>query len=177
MTIDWRGWTRGQWVLRAVVLLGPLVALLARVPSLGGPPGWLVVLVAVLGIGWALAPESVVGVVLLLVVGMSWAADRVGDVPAGALVAAAGMLAAHLAALVVSYGPSRLPVAPGVARLWSVRGVVVFGAALVVWVLARAVRLLPDSGTVWVLGLAVALSVVVVAVAATRALAPQGEEP
>jgi hypothetical protein len=176
MTIDWRGWTRGQWALRTVVLLGPLVAVLARVPSLGGPPPWLVVLVLALGTGWALAPESVVGVVTLLVVGMSWAADRVGDAPAGVLVAAFGMLAAHLAAVVLSYGPARLPVAPGVVRLWAWRGLGVFATAPVVWVLARVVRELPDSGTVWVLGLAVAVSVVVVALAATRAVAPQGEE-
>ena len=35
------------------------------------------------------------------------------------------MLAAHLAALVVSYGPPALPVAPGVVRLWAMRGLVV----------------------------------------------------
>jgi hypothetical protein len=97
-------------------------------------------------------------------------------VPAGALVAAAGMLAAHLAALVVSYGPSRLPLAPGVVRLWASRGLVLLLTAPVVWLLARAVRELPESGTVWVLGLAVAVSVVVVAIAATQAISAEDRE-
>jgi hypothetical protein len=176
MIIDWRAWTLGQWALRAVVLLGPMVALYARGPSLGSPPVWLAGLVFVLACAWALVPESVAGAVVLLLAGWSWAASGEGVVPAGALVAAAGMLAAHLAALVVGYGPSRLPVAPGVVRLWARRGALVFVPAVVVWILARGVRELPDSSTVWVVGLAVAVSVVVVAAAAVQATVPQGSE-
>ena len=176
MNIDWRAWTRGQWALRLVVVLGVVLALVARWPSLGAPPVWLAALVLVIAVGWALMPESVVGAVALVVVGLSWSAGSDGSLPAGALVAALGMLAAHLAALVVSYGPPALPVAPGVVRLWAMRGLVLFATAPVVWALARGVRELPDSSTVWVLGVAVAASVVVVAAAATQAVMPQGDE-
>jgi len=176
MTFDWRGWTRGQWALRVVVLLGPMLALYARGPSLGAPPVWLAALVLLLAGGWALATESVVGVVTLLVVGLSWSAGSDVGLPAGAIVAALGMLVAHLAALVASYGPPRLPVAPGVVRLWTLRGLALFVTAPVVWVLARGVRELPGSGSLWVLGLAVAVSVVVVAAVAAQAVLPRGDD-
>ena len=77
MNIDWRGWTRGQWAARVVVVAGPLLALLARTPSMGAPQAWVVLMVLALAVGWALVPESVVGAVTLLVVGFSWAS---GDV-------------------------------------------------------------------------------------------------
>lgn len=171
----WRSWTPGQWGLRVVMVAGPLVALFARTPSLGAPPAWGVGLVLVLGAGWTLLPESVIGAVTLLAVGFAWASSDTTGVSAGVLVAAAGMLAAHLAALVASYGPPRLPVDPGTIRLWSLRGVALFGAAVGVWLVARAVAELPEKPTIWVMGLVVALSVVVVAAAVIQAATPQGD--
>ena len=168
MTFGWRDWSRGQWLLRSVVLLGPLLALVARWPS--DPPRlWLILLTAALAAGWAVAPESVVGAVTLLVVGFSWVAGTTGDLPAGAVVAGVAMLAAHLAALVASYGPDTLPVSANVVRLWLWRGSGVALVAPLVWLAALAVRDVPGSGTVWLLGLAVALSVTVVAAAVTQA--------
>ena len=85
------------------------------------------------------------------------------------------MLAAHLAALVASYGPDALPVSATVVRLWLWRGL---GVALVapLGVAGGAGRAeVPGSGTVWLLGLAVALSVTVVAAAATQAAMPEEE--
>jgi hypothetical protein len=176
MNIDWRGWTRGQWATRLVVVAGPLLALFARTPSMGAPHAWAVLMVLALAVGWALVPESVVGAVTLLVVGFSWASGDSVDVAVGALVAAAGMLAAHVAALLASYGPSRLPIDPGTVRLWTLRGAALFGAAVVVWALSQLVAELPDSGSVWVFGLLVALSVIVVATAVLQAANPREEE-
>ena len=176
MNIRWRDWSRGQWALRLLVLLGPVVALLAQWPSLGPPKVWLVALTVVLAAGFALVPESVVGAVVLLLVAFSWVNGLEHRLPVGALVAAAGLLVSHLAALVASYGPSRLPVSPWVARLWVRRGAVLFLSAPAVWLLAVGVRRLPDSGSVWVLGLVVALSVVVVTAAASQAALPRERE-
>ena len=176
MNLAWRAWTRGQWALRLAMVLGMMLALVARWPTLGAPPVWLAAVVLVLAVSWALIPESVVGMVALVVVGLSWSAGTDGSLPAGALVAALGILVAHLAALVVSYGPAALPVAPGVVLLWAKRGLALYATALVVWVLARGVRELPESSTVWVLGVAVAASVVVVAAVATQVLMPEVDE-
>jgi hypothetical protein len=171
MNIDWRGWTVGQWVLRAVLLVAPVLAVLVRGDA---PLAWVLVPLA-LSVGWALMPESILGVVVLVVVGGFWARDSSG-VPAEAMAAAAAMLVAHLAALVLGYGPHRLPIRPEVVRLWAVRGALVFPAAVLAWLLARGVRELPDSRTVWVVGLAVAVSVVVVTTAALQSLMPQGDD-
>ncbi|MEO6510392.1 MAG: hypothetical protein ABIO16_05325 [Nocardioides sp.] len=172
----WRTWTAGQWALRAAMVLGPLVAIFARTGPLGAPPAWLVVVVVVMGAGWALLPESILGAITLLVVGLAWASGQDEVVPAAAVVAALAMLAAHLAALVVGYGPPRLPVAPAVVRLWALRGACVFVAAPVVWLLGRTVRDLPGSGSAWVVGMVVAFSVTIVAAAATQSALPRGDD-
>jgi hypothetical protein len=175
MNFDWGGWTRGQWELRAVVLLGPAVALLALWPSAGPPAAWLLGLTLLVSAGWALVPDSVIGAVALLVVGFAWASGLEQRLPASALVAAAALLAAHLAAVVASYGPAQLPVNAAVVRLWALRGVLLFLPALAVWLLALAVRELPGSASLWVVGLVVTLTVIVVAAAATQAAQPQGD--
>ncbi len=177
MNLDVRAWTRGQWALRVLIVLGPLVALYARGLAAGRPPLWAGLVLFLLSAGWALGPESVIGVVALLFVGWSWAAADPAGVPAAVLLAALGMVAAHLAALVVGYGPPRLPVPPSVVRLWARRGAIVLLPALPVWLVARLAGQLPDSRTVWVLGLAVAVSVVVVAVAALQALMAREDGP
>jgi len=176
MNIRWGDWSRGQWALRLLVLLGPVVALLAQWPSLGAPRPWLIALTVALAAGFALVPESVVGAVVLLLVAFSWVNGLEHRLPLGALVAAAGLLVSHLAALLASYGPARLPVSAPVARLWARRGVLLFLSAPAVWLLALGVRRLPDSGSVWVLGLVVALSVVVVTAAASQAALPRERE-
>jgi hypothetical protein len=174
MTSGWRDWSRGQWLLRSVVLIGPLVALLARWPS--DPPRlWQILVTGALAVGWAVAPESVVGAVTLLLVAFSWVAGAPGDLPAGAIVAGVAMLAAHVAALVASYGPDALPVSAPVVRLWLWRGLGVVMVVPLVWLVALAVREVPGSGTVWLLGLAVALSVTVVAAAVTQVATPPEE--
>ena len=176
MNVDWRGWTPGQWALRLVVMLAPMLALVVRGQALGRLPLWVLTLMLVLCAGWALMPESAAGIAVLVLVGWSWAGAS-DDLPAAALAAAAAMLTAHLAALVLGYGPARLPVQPRVVRLWALRGAMVFPAAVLAWMLATGVRELPDSDTVWVLGLAVAVTVIVVATAALQSLMPQaGDE-
>jgi len=59
MTLD--AMPRSQLALRALVLLGPVVALLATGPAGHGPPWWLVGIVTVLAAAAAVAPDSPVG--------------------------------------------------------------------------------------------------------------------
>ncbi len=172
---DWRGWSAGQWALRAVVLLGPVVAVLVRWPVGGRPSGWLVLLTVGVALGWALAAESMAGAVALLVAGFSWAPVLDRGLPAVLLLAAAAMFAAHVAALLVSYGPGRLPVDRALALLWLRRAALAFLTAPAVWLVARSALRLPEreiASEVWVAGLVVALSVTLVAVAAVRAALP-----
>ncbi|MCB0896648.1 MAG: hypothetical protein KDB43_14980 [Nocardioidaceae bacterium] len=157
---------RSQVLLRTVVALGPVVALLATGPAGHWPPWWLVVPV-VAGAGLAAAaPDSPLPAGVGLVVLVWWTVSLGDGVPASVLVAAAALLAAHLAALLASYGPAAMPLDPATLLLWARRGALVL---LVVPGAFAATRLLdgePEQPGIWVLGVAVACAATVVATVA-----------
>lgn len=157
---------RSQVLLRTVVALGPVVALLATGPAGHWPPWWLVVPV-VAGAGLAAAaPDSPLPAGVGLVVLVWWTVSLGDGVPASVLVAAAALLAAHLAALLASYGPAAMPLDPATLRLWARRGALVL---LVVPGAFAATRLLdgePEQPGIWVLGVAAACAATVVATVA-----------
>jgi hypothetical protein len=158
-----RGWTPGQWALRVTVVAGLLVALLATGLLGVWPAWWLVVLVAGLAVAFSLLPEAPMGTVATGLVLAWWGfAFREGPHPQ-ALLAAAGLLAAHLAAVLASYGPRDVPLDPATVRLWAVRGAVVFLAAPAVFAVATLLRGQPEPVGIWVAGLAAALAATVVA--------------
>ena len=92
--------------------------------------------------------------------------------PPEALVAALGLLVAHIAAVVTAYGPPEMAVDTPTVRLWVTRGAAVFVAAPVVWMLAVLVRDQPEPPGVWI---AAMVAVVVAAVLATVAFSPPQE--
>ena len=158
-----REWTTGQWALRVTAALGPVVAMLATWPTGHPPRAWLVLLVAGLSIGHGRLPESPIGIVAMALVVVWWGLASGDSVSAWALVAAAGLLVSHVAALVAAYGPDGLGVDPGTVRLWAVRAATVFLIAPAVWAVALIVRGRPELPWLWVAGLAVAFAVTVVA--------------
>ncbi len=146
-------WTPGQVVLRFLVAFGPMVALMAT-GLVGHPPrGWLLVLTLALALGFAWAPESVLGTTVMVLVLVWWGVSASDSLPPEALVAAAALLAAHVAAVLASYGPAGLPVDPALVRRWVVRGVLVFLAAPGTWLVATALQGRPEVAGVWVVGL------------------------
>jgi hypothetical protein len=149
-----RSWSRGQGALRAGVLLGPLVAVLAAVPAGGTPSWWLMVLVAGLGAGFALYPDSAVGTGVLVVVLVWWAVGPSDPLHPAALVAAVGLLAAHLAGTVAAYAPGATPPEPATVRRWALRGLVVLPAALLTWAIAAAAVDRAEPPGLWAVGLA-----------------------
>jgi hypothetical protein len=48
--------SRGGWILRGVIVLGPVLALLAGTPQGYLPPPWLVVVVAAFSFAFAVMP-------------------------------------------------------------------------------------------------------------------------
>jgi hypothetical protein len=168
------GWPLSQLVARLLVLLGPLVGLVAAAAADLPPPGWVTALVVVLAVGWAFMPESLLGTLCLAMVLAWWGIADFRAVPAEALVAALGILVAHVAAVVTAYGPPEMAIDTPTARLWLTRGAAVFTTAPIVWMLAALMRDQPEPPGVWI---AAMVAVVVAAILATVAFAPPQERP
>jgi hypothetical protein len=155
--------TRGGWAVRAVIALGPPVALLAASPEGFVPPLWLVVLVVLLSLGFAYLPEQYIGsAAMILVVGW-WTVGVRDAVPLAVVVSAAALLASHLAATLAAYGPRSLPPDRGIVLRWTRRGALVWLVAPLLWLAVDAQRGHTTPASYWVAGLAVALVVAVTA--------------
>jgi hypothetical protein len=155
----------GRLALRAVLLLAPLLAVLSAGPR-DWPSGWFVALVLALSVGFAAMPESMLGTACLgLVVGW-WALAARDDVPPTAILAAALLLSAHLASVLLSYGPPALPVGGRLLRRWLRRAGLVGLAAPLVWAVAVVLEGQPEPPGIWLAGLGCAIVVCVVAAVA-----------
>ena len=156
--------SRARLLLRAIVLVAPVLAVLTR-PS-DRPHGWVVVLTLVLSVGFAAMPESALGTACLGLVVFWWALTAADGVPVGAIPAALLLLAAHLAALLLSYGPPSLPVGAALLARWLRRGAGVAVAVPLVWLVAVVVDDQPEPPGIWISGLACAVVVCIVAATA-----------
>ena len=156
--------SRTRLLLRAVILVGPVLALLAARPA-DLPHGWFVVLTLVLSLGFAAMPESALGTACLGLVVFWWALAADG-VPVGAIPAALLLLATHVAGLLLSYGPPSLPIGTALLGRWLRRGLGVAVAAPVVWLVAVVVDDQPEPPGIWISGLVCAVVVCIVAATA-----------
>jgi hypothetical protein len=164
--------SRGRLALRAVLLVAPLLALICTGPD-EWPHGWFVALMLALSVGFAAMPESMLGSACLGLVVVWWSLAVRDGVPLTAIPAAALLLAAHVASLLLSYGPPALPIGRGVLRLWLRRAVTVGVAAPLVWAVAVVVDGQPEPPGIWVAGLGCAIVVCVVAAAAVSVREPE----
>ena len=165
---------RSQLVLRAIVFLGPVVALLATGPAGHWPPWWLVLPVAGMAAVSAAAPDSPVGAGAGLTVVIWWSVSLGDGIPGWVLVAAAALLAGHLAGLLASYGPQEMPVDRATILLWLRRGALLLITAPAAWLAARALDGEPEQPGIWVLAVAAAC---VATIASTVAIDVRRTEP
>lgn len=152
-----RRWTPGQWLLRAVVVLGVMAALFATVPAGATPRAWLVVLVLLCAGVFAAFPDSAAGAAAFLLVLGWWGVGLRDGLHPAALVAAAGLVTAHVAATVADLGPGTLPLDRAVLARWTLRGFLVLLAAVLAWGVATVVRDQPAPAGLWLAGLLAAL--------------------
>lgn len=152
-----RRWTRGQWVLRSLIVGGVMGALFATVPAGALPAPWLTFLVLAVSLIWAVFPDSAAGTGALLLVVIWWGVSLRDGLHPAALLAATGMLLAHVCAVLADLGPGTLPVARALVGRWLRRGLAVWLAAPVAWGAAVLVRDQPAPAGVWLTGLGVAL--------------------
>jgi hypothetical protein len=157
--------SRPRLLLRAVVLVAPVLAVLAAGPE-DLPSGWFLAVTIVLSIGFAAMPESALGTLCLGVVVFWWTLVSSDGVPVGAVPAALLLVAAHVASVLLAYGPAQLPVGRELFLRWLRRGALVALAAPLVWLVAVVVDGEPEPPGVWVAGLACAVVVCIVAATA-----------
>ena len=153
-----------QVALRALVVLGAVVALAGAALAGARVGTWVQLSVVLLAVVTALRPESVAGVVALCGAAYAWALvpDPLSPL---VLVAAAGMVLLHVGALVAAQGPAVVRVDPAQAWLWLRRGITLWAAAAAVWGGALVLDDHPGGRTTYAVGL---LVVVAVAVLGTR---------
>jgi len=155
MTAAWDRWPDpDQLALRGGVLLGALAVLAAAHRTGDAPGAWPTALLLGLALLAACRPDSTSGLAFLLAALLVWARTPDSGGP-WTLLAAAGMVLAHVSLLVAAHGPATLPVDRRQLHTWSVRGSLVWLAAAGVWALARVLPQLPDDRLALAAGLLV----------------------
>ncbi len=152
-------------VLRVLVFLLPCAALALALPE---RPHLLVVAVVVpCSLLWARTPDHVAGLVALATVMGWWTVHDVLDWRL--LTVSALLLAAHVLATVLSYGPATMAVDPHLATVWGRRGLLTLLPLVATWVALRGLD--ADLAPPWV-WLATGLVLVAMAVVTLRLTQP-----
>jgi len=107
----------GQVLLRFVVVIGAMTAIVAAQAAGARPDLWWQVLLGWLAVLTALRPDSVAGVGLFAGAAYVWsmAPEKLSPL---VLLAAAGLVLAHVSALVAAQGPARMSVDGEQVRRW-----------------------------------------------------------
>ena len=135
-----------QLLLRSVVVVATVVVLAAALAAGARPHPVLTLALTSLAVLAACLPESSAGLGLLVGCGYLW--TRVPEsLSAWVLVAAAAMVAANSATLVAAQGPPRMAVDIAQVRIWSLRSLVLWLTAAVVWAIAGVIDRVPDEAT------------------------------
>lgn len=166
-------WSRAQWLLRAAVWAGLAVALFSTGLAGRAPTPLLAGTVLSLGLVFALAPRSGIGVGAMGLVLVWWATGPDDPLHPGLLVAGAGLVTAHLAAMLAADGPGRSTPQRRLVLMWVRRGFLVWAPLPVLYAVARGLRGAPATAYVWSAALAVLVAVVLV----VSARVAEPEEP
>lgn len=154
MIRSWPAMSAGQWVTRAAIAALPVVALLCVSRAGGATPGWLFVAVTLTSLGWAAFPESAAGVTVLAVIVIWWGFQLGSELDPLVLPVAAALLAAHVAAVLASYGPRTMRLDPHLVRLWVRRAALVYVPVPVLYLTAAWAEGVSAPAGVWPAGLA-----------------------
>jgi hypothetical protein len=141
-----------QAVLRTSVVLGAMTSVVAAQAAGARPAVWLQAVLIGLAVLLAVRPESSIGIVVLLGVAYVWSTvpDPLSPL---VLIAAAGMVMVHVAALVATQGPVGMQLDRVQTRRWLWRSFVLWLAAATVWGLDQLATDLPGGRLVYAAGL------------------------
>lgn len=132
----------GQVLLRAAVLAGSALAVVAAEP-VGQVPGWAMIGVAALAVSSVVRADSMFGLALFLLIGEIWLTQAPDSLTSPwLLLAAAGMVTAHLGLLVAAQGPASMAPDRRQVLVWTWRGAGLWAGTALVWL---GVRWLPST--------------------------------
>ena len=161
---DGMGWP--ALVLHVLVFVLPCAALALALPTRPHP---MVVLLVVIGSAWwARQPDHLTGSITLALVAAWWTVHGVVDWRV--LVVGVLLLAAHVIATLLSYGPDALQVDRRLATLWLGRGLLALVPLPVTWLAVRGLD--ADLAPPW-LWMVTALGVMALMVATLRLTQPE----
>ncbi len=165
--------SQGQVLLRSLVVLGAAVAGLGVQLAGAALPVWQQGVLLGLALVTALRPESLSGLIMLGVAAYAWSTAPSPSSPL-VLVVAAGLVLAHVAALVAAQAPARTAVDAVQVRLWATRALALWIAAVGVWALVEVLDGGPTHRWAYAAGLGalITLTVAGTAVLSRRPGAP-----
>lgn len=159
---------RSQVVLRALVLLGPVVALLLTGPAGHWAPWWIVLPVLGMGAVAAVAPDSPVAAGAGLVVVVWWSVALDSGIPAWVVGAAVALVVGHVAGLLASYGPREMALDRATVVLWVRRGALVLLTVPGAFAAARLLDGEPEQPGIWLLAVGAACVATIAGTAAVE---------
>ncbi|HEY6934296.1 MAG TPA: hypothetical protein VI452_12945 [Marmoricola sp.] len=99
-------------------------------------------------------PDTLAGWASFIAVGLLWLTEPSGSVTSPwLLLAAAGVIAAHLALLVAAQGPANMRPDGDQLRLWTRRGLRLWAFAVVLWTAERLLHSVPAPTAALIAGL------------------------
>jgi hypothetical protein len=145
----WRRSPWKQWALRAAIVAGLVGALLA--PGLDGalPQPWLLGVGAVLALGAATEPEHDAATAACCWVLIVWVVTDPDHIGPAAVLAAGGLVLAHVAAALTAYGPTRMSPDRRLVLLWLRRGALVLVPSALVAVVGSVLPAPSGTAGVW----------------------------
>jgi hypothetical protein len=141
-----------QLTLRTLIVLGAAAAVVAAQTAGARVGPWEQGIVFGLAVITAIRPESVAGIALLGGAAYLWVLAPETLSPL-VLVAAGGMILAHVSALVAAQGPARMAVDGAQVRRWAARGLLLWVVAAAVWGFSVVLADLAQGRLAYALGL------------------------
>ena len=108
-----------SWMLRGFIAAAATTALLATTLPAWDAPNVYVAAAIVAAIASVIAPDTIAALLLVALIGVCWLARAPGEVSAGAVVTALGLLGVHVGAGLAAAFPARATIGSGILRTWS----------------------------------------------------------
>lgn len=128
-----------QWMLRVLVVVGPLLTLSATMAARGAFQPIALLVIGTMAVGCALAPDSHLGLLVVLLASLNWLQTVNDETTPWLLPATGGLLVLHTAMAAATIAPPAASWPHDLVFRWARRVGVVMVATVVAWLVALGV--------------------------------------